>query len=146
MNIATVMATIFGLIGAVLISKRNPNIKKGNGFFLVNDIILLWFAISITAWDLVVLYSVFTIIAAIGTFRKPQMMFPQATAQWMLINSISFGNMSSKLTKKLETMLHFTDMNNKNRWFGYCQMMGETFGIWTLDEIIEMVRAERDGF
>ena len=37
-----------------------------------------------------------------------------------------------------------TDYFKKNRWFGYYQKVGEDRGYWTLDEIINLTRKERD--
>jgi len=80
---------------------------------------------------------------------KKKLDFPEKTLQ-IMINTcrVSCNNSSNCLNehlydklKEIETM---TDINKKNRWFGYYQKVGECYELWTLEQIIELVRKERD--
>jgi hypothetical protein len=62
-----------------------------------------------------------------------------------LSNKICDGEISEEIitlhTKLLKTHEMY-DQDKKNRWFGYCQCLGEQLGIWTLEEIINKVKEE----
>jgi len=86
-------------------------------------------------------------------------MFPNECFEWMLgvtencINPKSPGYLEfSKnfdvtklklLYEKLIQIKAFKDEGKKNRWFGYYQSVGEKIGLWTLDQIKEMVSTEK---
>ena len=59
-------------------------------------------------------------------------------------NTLSQRVELKKLVYKIKEMGGITDLYKKNRWFGYCQHMGQKIGLWTLYDIIERVRAEND--
>jgi hypothetical protein len=46
------------------------------------------------------------------------------------------------LQLRLQQIPTFKDLNKKNRWFGYCQRLGEEITIWTDKEIIQRINTE----
>ena len=74
--------------------------------------------------------------------------FPEKTLDWMISKVRPKSNylFAATLFYKLKIIEKIKDINRKNRWFGYYQHFGEELGFWTLDEIIERVRAERDEY
>lgn len=69
--------------------------------------------------------------------------FPEKTIEWMVDRTLGCN---SELHDKLLEAMQLKDFNKMNRWFGYYQRFGECEGYWSLDEIIEMVRNERDEY
>jgi hypothetical protein len=53
-------------------------------------------------------------------------------------------NHAHSLTNKLLEISVLDDINKMNRWFGYYQKVGEDLGLWTLEDVINWVRREKE--
>lgn len=69
------------------------------------------------------------------------MKIPRKTLDWMIDRAE--GNPA--IAVKLKQIATFDDGSKLNRWFGYYQAKGENEGLWTLDEIADLVRVELHG-
>lgn len=69
--------------------------------------------------------------------------FPVETLGYMLERSAPDKD-DYNLFDKLAEISRMKDINKMNRWFGYYQRVGEEHLNWTLDDIIDKVREERN--
>jgi hypothetical protein len=70
------------------------------------------------------------------------MIFPAFTLNKMI--AIANLNHAHSLTNKLLEISVLDDINKMNRWFGYYQKVGEDLGLWTLEDVINWVRREKE--
>jgi len=71
------------------------------------------------------------------------MIFPAFTLNKM-IEIANASHQHQELVNKLLEIATLEDNNKMNRWFGYYQKVGEDLGLWTLDQIIQLVRNEKN--
>ncbi len=70
--------------------------------------------------------------------------YPQAVLRWMLARACQHGDKELENNLREGNKYCMTDVGKANRWFGYYQHVGEEHGYWTLEEIIEKVRLEKE--
>jgi len=70
-------------------------------------------------------------------------MFPQKTYEKM-IKILKKDMFAKYIYKKFTEIANLSNIDKKNRWFGYYQRVGEEIGLWTLQEVRDWVREERD--
>ena len=74
------------------------------------------------------------------------MKFPIKTLEKMIglcqCNLLHYGVVNLK--DKLQEITKLNNIDKQNRWFGYYQHVGEVLGLWTLEEISQWVRDEKN--
>jgi len=89
-----------------------------------------------------------TLLLMIKTIEEDLDVWNKNKDVWL--NSLSRNDFNSRSKKhqwllyKLKQIVSITDVNKKNRWFGYYQRYGEQLNAWDLTYIINMVRDEKN--